>query len=156
MNNEYELRKKFLEVEAFNIKKQVMGSLRINMYIIWTGPYHLDFKLPIKDCKTCRVSFNFKMSQGITVKIQNTSTEMLPNQPKTEGQRFTYTLSAIVFVCLCRLDKKLNLQATYTLLSSVRRNRLPKAIPNLFKLNTWVKTRRSDGKTQNYPHSSKT
>jgi hypothetical protein len=48
MTNEYELRRKFLEIEAYNLKKQVIGSLKINLYMIWTGPYHLDFKLPLK------------------------------------------------------------------------------------------------------------
>ena len=92
MMNEFQLRRKFLEVSALGNKKEVLATLRINLYTIWTGPYHLDFSLPLKNSTNCRVSFNLKISQGIHFKLQNTLTEMLPVTPKREGQTFTFTL----------------------------------------------------------------
>ena len=38
------------------------------------------------------------MSQGISFKLQDLKTEFLPNEVKVEGQRFTFTLSAIVTI----------------------------------------------------------
>ena len=42
---EYDLRLKFLVIEALDKTKQVIGQLKINLYLIWRGPYHLN--LPI-------------------------------------------------------------------------------------------------------------
>lgn len=43
--NEHQLRKKFLVLEAYNSHNHMIGSLKLNMYSLWTGPYHLDFNL---------------------------------------------------------------------------------------------------------------
>jgi hypothetical protein len=80
--NEYQLRKKALEVTAYNKSKTPIGSLKINLFNIWVGPYHLDFKLELEKCPTTRISFNFKISQGIQLKIDNVLTEMIPNETK--------------------------------------------------------------------------
>ena len=42
---EYDLRVKFLVVEAVDRSKQVLGSLNVNLYQIWRGPYHLNLPL---------------------------------------------------------------------------------------------------------------
>ena len=69
MMNEYELRKKFLVVEAINKKKEVIGMLKFNMYTIWMGPFHLDFLLDLNSYNPCRISFNFRISQGVHLRL---------------------------------------------------------------------------------------
>ena len=51
-----------------------MGTLRINLYVLWTGPYHIDFNMPLKEAKEARISLNAKISQGVMMKIQNIET----------------------------------------------------------------------------------
>lgn len=76
--NEHQLRKKFLVLEAYNSHKHLLGSLKMNLYSLWTGPYHLDFQLEMEKCKTARISFNFKLSQGVHLTFENLETEMIP------------------------------------------------------------------------------
>jgi hypothetical protein len=75
---EYELRNRFLLVEAVDGRGETVGRLKMNMFTLWTGPYHQDFALRTIKPGNCRISFNFKISQGIHMKISNTYTEMLP------------------------------------------------------------------------------
>jgi hypothetical protein len=74
MMTEYDLRKKFLMVEAVNRRKEVIGVLKFNLYTIWIGPFHLDFIMDLKGGSNCRISFNFRISQGLHFKLENTET----------------------------------------------------------------------------------
>lgn len=82
--------------------------LKINLYTIWIGPYHLDFIMELKGGKNCRISFNFRISQGLHFKLDNTETEFIPLQPKIQGTRLTYTMEAIVHTILLRSAKRQN------------------------------------------------
>jgi hypothetical protein len=42
---EYDLRMKFLVIEAYDKHKRVLGSININLYLIWRGPCHLNLPL---------------------------------------------------------------------------------------------------------------
>lgn len=95
-------------MEAVNRRKEVIGTLRLNIYTIWIGPYHIDFLMELKGSSTCRINFNFRISQGLELKLENTYTEMIPIQPKVEGTRLTFTMEAIVLTILSRLAKKPN------------------------------------------------
>lgn len=55
----------------------VLAKLKLNMFSLWNGPYHLEFALPLNDAN-CRISFNFKISQGIHIRIVNTYTQITP------------------------------------------------------------------------------
>jgi hypothetical protein len=68
----------------------------MNMFTLWIGPYHLDFKLELEKSRNCRISFNFKISQGIHFKIDNTFTEMIPITPKFVEDSFAFKMEAIV------------------------------------------------------------
>lgn len=92
---EYELRKRFVTVEVLK-RGKVVGQLRINLFTIWTGPYHLDFSLPLPESAATRISLNFKISQSIHFSLINTRTQLLPNDPKFLEDRLTYSLEAIV------------------------------------------------------------
>lgn len=82
---EYDLRVKFLQVEAVDRSKQVLGSINVNLFQIWRGPYHINLPLELPDSKDARISFNFKISQGVHIQIDNLSTSMLPKTRKNEG-----------------------------------------------------------------------
>lgn len=43
--------------------------LKINLFVICTGPYHQDFFLEFKNGKSGRISFDFKVSQLIDVRL---------------------------------------------------------------------------------------
>lgn len=47
----------------------VLGSLKINMYLISVGPYHLDFEIPMNAANKPRISFDFKISQVVNIRI---------------------------------------------------------------------------------------
>lgn len=74
----------------------------MNVFSLWVGPYHIDFKIPLKGAQNSRISFNFKISQGVHLKIINTETEMLPLQPHFNDERFTFSLQSVVPHCLSR------------------------------------------------------
>jgi hypothetical protein len=62
---EYELRKKFLSINFYTHNKEEVGSMKINLYLISTGPYHQDFLINFKNKKSGRISFDLKLSQII-------------------------------------------------------------------------------------------
>jgi hypothetical protein len=69
---EYELRNHFLLVEAIDLRGEKVAGLKMNMFTLWTGPYHQDFALKIGKSGNCRISFNAKISQGVHLTISNT------------------------------------------------------------------------------------
>ena len=79
---EYDMRKKFLKIEAVDRSKQILGNLSINLYHIWRGPYHINLPLDMPDAKDARISFNFQISQSIHIHIENIETIMKPKTRK--------------------------------------------------------------------------
>lgn len=80
------------------------------MFVLWVGPYHLDFKMELPKSPSCRVSLNFKISQGIHLTIDNLATEMVPIEQKFMEDMFTYSIEAIVSFMICRSDNSLRCQ----------------------------------------------
>lgn len=68
---EYELRKQFLEVVVLKEDYEQVARIRINLFLITTGPFHQDFALQYPNGKTGRISFDLKISQIIDLKIQS-------------------------------------------------------------------------------------
>jgi len=66
---EYTMRHTFAIIEVFDKFRHVIGRLKINMFTIWTGPSHLDFKMELPKAKLCRLSLDFKISQRCHLKI---------------------------------------------------------------------------------------
>jgi hypothetical protein len=54
----------------------VIGTLKINMYLICVGPYHLDFEIPMNIPSRPRISFDFKISQVANMRIETESAEI--------------------------------------------------------------------------------
>lgn len=100
--NEYQLRLKFLIVEAYDRKKALLGSLKINLYLIWRGPYHINLPLSLPDSSEARIAFNFKISQSVHLVIENTETVMLPNTKKDSKELYTFWIEPIVVAWRCR------------------------------------------------------
>lgn len=67
---EYELRKQFLEVSILKEDGDQVASIKINLFLIATGPFHQDFALQLPSNKA-RISFDFKISQIIDLKIES-------------------------------------------------------------------------------------
>jgi hypothetical protein len=44
---EYNLRHSFFMASVKNLEGMQLGHLRINLYLLATGPYHQDFALPL-------------------------------------------------------------------------------------------------------------
>lgn len=55
-----------------------LDKLKLNMFSLWNGPYHLDFPFPSLKGGNGRISFNFKISQGIHIRIANNYTQIMP------------------------------------------------------------------------------
>ncbi len=46
-----------------------VGNLKLNLYKLAIGPYHMDFSINLKNDKLSRVSFNLKIAQLIKIKF---------------------------------------------------------------------------------------
>ena len=68
---EYELRKQFLEVSILREDGEQVGNIRINLFLIATGPFRQDFALCFPSQRTGRLSFDIKLSQIIDLKIES-------------------------------------------------------------------------------------
>ena len=68
---EYELRKQFLEVSIQREDGDQVGTVKINLFLIATGPFHQDFALNFPSQKVGRISFDLKLSQIVDLKIES-------------------------------------------------------------------------------------
>lgn len=95
MKTDYEIRKAFLVVHAIDQGESIVGSLKINLYLICTGPYHQDFMMEFKNGKIGRISFDFKVSQLIELSLQSLQAEinLLKKHP---GENFAFSIKTIV------------------------------------------------------------
>jgi hypothetical protein len=67
--NEYQMRKKFIILTFYDKTNVEIGSLKINLYLLATGPFHQDFALSLLNDSDARVSFNLKIAQIIKMKF---------------------------------------------------------------------------------------
>jgi len=57
-----------------------VAKVKINLYLITTGPYYHDFELKFPNGKAGRISFDLKISQIIDVKIKSERIELFLNK----------------------------------------------------------------------------
>jgi hypothetical protein len=55
-----------------------VGTLKINLYVLATGPFHQDFALKLANDPTARLSFNLKIAQIIKMKFEFLQAQMIP------------------------------------------------------------------------------
>lgn len=67
---EYEMRRKFLTITFLNKTSTTVGTLKINLFLLATGPFHQDFAIVLQKDTSARLSFNFKISQFIKMKFE--------------------------------------------------------------------------------------
>jgi hypothetical protein len=64
------MRKKFLVLSVIEEPTNIIGSLKINLYHLATGPYHQDFLVPLPKAPGARLSFNLKVAQMIQIHLK--------------------------------------------------------------------------------------
>lgn len=64
------MRKKFLVITFLDQNSATVGTLKINLYLLATGPYHQDFAISLLKDTNARLSFNLKISQFIKMKFE--------------------------------------------------------------------------------------
>jgi hypothetical protein len=73
----------------------VVGFLRINMYLICVGPYHLNFEIPMGTPSPPRISFDFMVSQVVHMRIDTLETQIY-NMKEVLGEEYAFSLKTLV------------------------------------------------------------
>lgn len=63
------MRRKFLIITFYDKNSVPVGTLKVNLYLLATGPFHQDFGIDLKDDPAARVSFNLKIAQIVKMKF---------------------------------------------------------------------------------------
>mgnify|MGYP000905415850 CR=1 FL=1 len=85
-------------------KGNVIGNLKINLFLLATGPYHQDFAIDLVQCKEARITFNLKISQFVTMRMKVNEAEMIPADREFPGDIFAFSLKSIVVLDLRRWE----------------------------------------------------
>ena len=92
-------------ISLFDQDNRLLGSLKINLYLLATGPYHQDFAIPLSKADNARISFNLKIAQEVGLKLQVEEAEMIPNDKELfPADIFAFGLSSIVSDCAPRWE----------------------------------------------------
>jgi hypothetical protein len=73
-----------------------LGSLKINLFLLSTGPYHQDFCLPLPKAMSTRIAFNLKISQLAKISLHFQEIDMIPRDHVFPGDTYAFALKAIV------------------------------------------------------------
>lgn len=92
---EYEIRKQFVHINVLDNKK-VIGELKVNLYLLATGPYHQDFLMPLPESEGTRVSFNMKVAQEVKMALKIKEAVLAPNAKEYPGDTFEFGIRSIV------------------------------------------------------------
>ena len=63
-------------MSILNEKNEQVSTVKINLFLITTGPYHQDFALHFRNNKIGRISFDLKISQIIDLRIESEVVEL--------------------------------------------------------------------------------
>ena len=64
------MRQKFVNILVTDEQNKTIGNLKINLYLLATGPYHQDFSVPLPKSPGTRISFNLKIAQLVKIKMR--------------------------------------------------------------------------------------
>ena len=92
----YELRKNFATVGICDPEGKQVSSIKINMYLLATGPFHQDFAVPLPDAPHARLSFDLRISQSVKMRVKVNEAELVPKDREYPGDTFAFCLRAIV------------------------------------------------------------
>jgi hypothetical protein len=79
-----------------------VGTIKVNLYLISTGPYHQNFAILQKNGENSRIYFDFKISQIIEIELNSIKAEIDPFT-KHPGEKFNYSIKTIVIPPSLRL-----------------------------------------------------
>lgn len=92
--NEWQLRKTFVNVYVLHEDAKV-GEIRLNLYLIATGPYHQDFPIKFTNKTAGRICADVRISQVVdtVVAAQSATVTLIKERP---AETFNFTIKAIV------------------------------------------------------------
>jgi hypothetical protein len=90
------MRKKFVVLSVIEDPNKVIGSLKINLYHLATGPYHQDFSVPLPKAPGARLSFNLKIAQMIQIHLKINETKVTSKEREFPGDMFAFSIRSIV------------------------------------------------------------
>ncbi len=99
----YEMRQKFITITIADDQNKLMGSLKINLYLLATGPYHQDFSVPLPKAPGARISFNLKIAQNVKIRIRLNEVKLIPKNKEFPGDMFAFGMRSIVLAVIVRL-----------------------------------------------------
>lgn len=94
---EYELRKKFVYITVYQaVTAEVkVAELKLNLFLIATGPYHLDFPIRYTNKTEGRVSIDVRINEVVDVRVVSRSASVTLLEDRRD-EVFTYTLKSVV------------------------------------------------------------
>lgn len=97
-----QMRQQFIAITVTDDHNKPIGSLKINLYLLATGPYHQDFAIPLPKAPGARLSFNLKIAQLVKIHLKLQEVRLLPNSKEFPGDMFAFGLRSIVHSHSCR------------------------------------------------------
>jgi hypothetical protein len=92
----YDMRNKFIAIAITDDHNQTIGRLKINLFLLATGPYHQDFAIPLPKAQGARLSFNLKIAQLVRMHLKFQEVRMIPKDKEFPGDTFAFELRSIV------------------------------------------------------------
>lgn len=102
-----QIRQKFIAIAVTDDQNKPIGTLRINLYLLATGPYHQDFAIPLPKAPGARLSFNLKIAQLVKMRLRLHEVRLLPKNKEFPGDMFAFGLRSIVVFPLARSATRL-------------------------------------------------
>jgi hypothetical protein len=60
-----------VEIFVLGQNEEILGQMKVNLYLISSGPYHQNFAISLKKGENTRIFFDLKISQIIDVELQS-------------------------------------------------------------------------------------
>jgi len=98
------MRKKFLVLSVIEEPTKIIGTLKINLYQLATGPYHQDFSVPLPKAPGARLSFNLKVAQMIQIYLKVNEIKVISKEREFPGDTFAFNIRSIVKCLVFRLE----------------------------------------------------
>ena len=136
--NEYQLRKTFLMVLVRHQGMKV-GEIQFNLFLVATGPYHLDFPILYSNRSKGRICIDVRLSQIVVSRIETkfATVTLIKERP---GETFNYSIKTIVRMGVMQsnhnkeyesghsYNEKLSLESTFKEELQASRNRNQKVV----------------------------
>lgn len=92
----FEMRQKFIAIAVIDDQNKPIGSLKINLFLLASGPYHQDFAIPLPKAPGARISFNLKIAQLVRIRMRINEVKLIPKNKEFPGDMFAFGMRSIV------------------------------------------------------------